>query len=61
MSLTSDYIDNRTFDEIKVGDSASLTRKLMQRDIELFAVMSGDSNPALMTLIHAASKQPPSQ
>lgn len=39
-------IENRTFDEIKIGDSASLTRKLTRQDIELFAVMSGDVNPA---------------
>jgi phosphate acetyltransferase len=40
------YIENKTFDEIKVGDSAELTRTLKQQDIELFAVMSGDVNPA---------------
>lgn len=40
------YIENRTFDEIQVGDSAELTRKLKAEDIELFAVMSGDVNPA---------------
>jgi len=40
------YIENKTFDEIKVGDSAELTRKLKTEDIELFAVMSGDVNPA---------------
>ncbi|WP_419907899.1 bifunctional enoyl-CoA hydratase/phosphate acetyltransferase [Hoeflea sp.] len=40
------YIENRTFDEIKVGDSAELTRVLRTEDIELFAVMSGDVNPA---------------
>lgn len=38
-------IENRTYDEIKVGDSVSLTRTLTQQDIELFAVMSGDVNP----------------
>jgi phosphotransacetylase/acyl dehydratase len=38
-------IENRVFDEIKVGDSASLTRTLTQRDIEIFAAMSGDINP----------------
>lgn len=44
---TDDYfIENRTFDEIKIGDSASITRTLTERDIELFAVMSGDVNPA---------------
>lgn len=40
------YIENKTFDEIQVGDSAELTRKLKTEDIELFAVMSGDVNPA---------------
>jgi acyl dehydratase len=39
-------IENRTFDEIEVGDSAVLARTLTWRDIELFAVMSGDVNPA---------------
>jgi phosphotransacetylase/acyl dehydratase len=38
-------IENRTFDEIRVGDSASLSRTLTKQDIELFAVMSGDVNP----------------
>jgi phosphotransacetylase/acyl dehydratase len=38
-------IENRTFDEIKVGDSVSLSRMLTKQDIELFAVMSGDVNP----------------
>jgi phosphotransacetylase/acyl dehydratase len=38
-------IENRTFGEIQVGDSVSLTRTLTKQDIELFAVMSGDVNP----------------
>ena len=41
-----DYIENRTFDEIKLGDSASLVRTLTADDVKLFAVMSGDVNPA---------------
>ena len=41
-----DTIANRTFDELKLGDSASLARTLTRADIELFAVMSGDVNPA---------------
>jgi phosphotransacetylase/acyl dehydratase len=41
-----DYIENRTFDEIKVGDSASLVRTLTRDDISIFAGMSGDVNPA---------------
>jgi acyl dehydratase len=40
------FIENRTFEEIDVGESAALERTLSWRDIELFAVMSGDVNPA---------------
>jgi phosphotransacetylase/acyl dehydratase len=39
-------IENRTFDEIEVGERAALERTLSREDIELFAVMSGDVNPA---------------
>jgi len=41
-----DRIENLTFDEIEVGRSATLTRTLNREDIALFAVMSGDVNPA---------------
>jgi phosphotransacetylase/acyl dehydratase len=41
-----DRIENRTFDELKLGDTASLVRTLTHKDIELFAIMSGDINPA---------------
>jgi phosphate acetyltransferase len=41
-----EFIENKTYDEIRVGDSASLQRTLTERDIQLFAVMSGDVNPA---------------
>ena len=40
-----ELIENRTFDEIKLGDTASLVRTLTHKDIELFAIMSGDINP----------------
>jgi phosphate acetyltransferase len=50
-----EYIENRTFDEIKVGDSASLQRTLDLKDIQLFAVMSGDVNPAHVDPEYAAS------
>ena len=43
---TMQFIENKTYDEISVGDSAELTRTLKPEDIELFAVMSGDVNPA---------------
>ena len=32
-------IENKTFDEIKLGDTASLVRTLTYKDIELFAIM----------------------
>ncbi|MGQ0544849.1 MAG: bifunctional enoyl-CoA hydratase/phosphate acetyltransferase [Betaproteobacteria bacterium] len=44
--MAAAYIENRTYDEIQVGDSASLTRTLRPEDIQLFAIMSGDVNPA---------------
>ena len=46
MTTIPDLIENRTFDELVIGESASLTRTLQQRDIDLFAIMSGDVNPA---------------
>jgi len=48
MSTSQDhqFIENRTFDEIAVGDSATLVRTLRPEDIQLFAIMSGDINPA---------------
>ncbi|MDR1062616.1 MAG: bifunctional enoyl-CoA hydratase/phosphate acetyltransferase [Azoarcus sp.] len=46
MSHSGDpFIQNRTFDEIEVGDSAQLTRTLRTADIQLFAAISGDINP----------------
>jgi phosphate acetyltransferase len=44
--MAAAFIENRTYDEIKVGDSATLTRTLRPEDIQLFAIMSGDVNPA---------------
>lgn len=38
----------RTIDEMSVGDSASLTRTISLDDIETFARISGDDNPAHM-------------
>lgn len=47
------YIENRVFDELTVGESASLKRTLTREDIELFAVMSGDVNPAHVDVDYA--------
>jgi len=42
------YLVNKTFDEIHIGDSASLTRTLMPEDVKLFAILTGDVNPAVV-------------
>ena len=36
---------NRTFDEIAIGDSASLERAFSPQDIHMFALQSGDVDP----------------
>ena len=42
----ADFLENHPFDTIRVGDGASLQRQVTQRDIQLFAAVSGDVNPA---------------
>ncbi|WP_417358017.1 bifunctional enoyl-CoA hydratase/phosphate acetyltransferase [Gallaecimonas pentaromativorans] len=46
--MDDNLLSNITFDELYIGQSASLKRKLTQDDINLFALMSGDVNPAHM-------------
>lgn len=50
-----ELIENRTFDEIVVGDEASVTRTLSEEDIQLFALVSGDVNPAHLDPDYAAT------
>lgn len=40
-----EMMENRTFAEIRVGDTASLTRTCSMKDVELFGVATGDLNP----------------
>src|SRR5678816_209339 len=42
----SDVIENRTFDELTLGASASLRQTPSRDDIALIAVIPGDVNPA---------------
>ncbi|MDG2515967.1 MULTISPECIES: bifunctional enoyl-CoA hydratase/phosphate acetyltransferase [Sphingomonadaceae] len=42
----TDTIENRTYGEIAIGDTASVTRTLSKKDIQVFALASGDVNPA---------------
>ena len=48
-------VRNRTFDEIAIGDSASIERTLTSQDIQLFALLSGDVNPQHLDAEFAAS------
>lgn len=48
-------LHNHTFDEIFIGETASLVRRLKPKDIKLFAVMSGDVNPAHLDAAFAAT------
>ena len=41
-----DWIENCTFDELEIGQNAQLVRTLTQQDIQAFAAVSGDTNPA---------------
>jgi phosphate acetyltransferase/phosphate butyryltransferase len=50
-----EVLRNRTFDEIAVGDRASIERTLTASDIQLFAAMSGDINPQHIDAEFAAS------
>ncbi|HEX5128052.1 MAG TPA: MaoC/PaaZ C-terminal domain-containing protein [Rhodocyclaceae bacterium] len=50
-----EFIENRTYDEIQIGESASLTRTIREQDIQLFAALSGDINPAHLDAEYARS------
>lgn len=55
MTDNSEYIENRTYDEIQIGDSASLDRVLSAEDIQMFAVISGDVSPTHLDPEYAKS------
>lgn len=38
--------DGRTIAELRIGDTASITRRISQADVDAFARISGDDNPA---------------
>ena len=43
--MKSETVSNKPYAEIKVGDSAEITKTLSREDIDLFAQASGDYNP----------------
>ncbi|MHB1357952.1 MAG: bifunctional enoyl-CoA hydratase/phosphate acetyltransferase [Rhodocyclaceae bacterium] len=50
-------IENRTYEEIQVGDVATLARTLRQDDIQMFAIISGDLNPTHVDPEYARSSE----
>lgn len=50
-------ISNRVYDEMAVGDNASLTRTVTLHDIAMFAATSGDINPSHMDAEFAAGER----
>lgn len=51
----TDLLTNRTFDEMSIGETASLVRTVSSDDIKLFAAVSGDVNPAHLDANYAAT------
>jgi phosphate butyryltransferase len=53
---TSDlFIENKTFADLVIGESACLSHTVTQRDIDLFATVTGDVNPAHVDPAFAAT------
>jgi len=53
--MSDTILSNRTFEQLQVGDSASLVRIVGRDDIDLFAAVSGDVNPAHLDATFAAT------
>ncbi|MCK9549991.1 bifunctional enoyl-CoA hydratase/phosphate acetyltransferase [Aquamicrobium sp.] len=53
--MQTQLLTNRTFDQLQIGDSASIVRVVGRDDIELFATVSGDVNPAHLDAAFAST------
>ncbi|MDP1896158.1 MAG: bifunctional enoyl-CoA hydratase/phosphate acetyltransferase [Hydrogenophaga sp.] len=53
MNMGNDFVENHTFDELHIGQSARLLRTLTPHDIQAFAAVSGDTNPAHLNAEYA--------
>src|SRR3954467_9447482 len=53
-AIDPELIENVTYDEIAIGRTAAISRVLTREDIELFARVSGDTNPAHLDAEYAA-------
>ena len=54
--LQEDWLQNHTFDELIVGQGATITRTLTEADINGFAAVSGDLNPTHLDELYARSE-----
>jgi len=52
--MTDILLQNRTFDEMSIGETATLVRRVTAEDIQLFAAVSGDTNPAHLDADYAS-------
>lgn len=48
-------LENRTYDELNIGDQASISHTVSERDLILFATVSGDVNPVHLDEAFAAT------
>ncbi len=54
---TNTTLENRTYDELQIGDSAQYQRTCSEQDIILMAATSGDENPIHLDAQFAAESQ----
>ena len=52
-------LSNYTYDEISIGQTASYSKQVTQRDVQLFAEVSGDVNPVHLDADFAATTAEP--
>lgn len=50
-------VENTPYDELQVGQKANFQRQVTERDIQLFAEVSGDRNPVHLDAEYAATTQ----
>ena len=55
--ISVSHLENTTFDEMTIGQTASYTKTLTEDDITLFAAVSGDVNPVHLDADFAANTQ----
>lgn len=51
------HISNYTYDEITIGQTATYSKLIEERDVQLFAAVSGDVNPVHLDAEFAATTQ----